>query len=322
MRLFPPRQVPQGPEQWGESGIRAMKVSLAGLGATAALQVVIVALTGSVAVLSDTIHNLSDALTAVPLWIAFALGRREADRRFTYGYHRAEDLAGLVIVAAIALSGVGVVWESMRRLLDPRALEGAGWVVVAGVIGAAGNEWVARYRMRVGRAIGSEALVADGHHARTDALTSLAVVASGLGSLLGVPWADPVAGLAIGAVILLLLRQTARRVFGRLMDVVDPDLLERLGHLIGGVPGVEAVTLLRARWAGHRLLTEVAVEVDPSLTVADGHDICEEVRHRVFHDLPYRVEVLVHLDPRPGDQDPHARTAHHGRAGRPAGGRG
>src|SRR3954464_3761070 len=121
-------------------GIRAVKISLVALGATAIAQVAIVALSGSVALFADTVHNFSDALTAVPLWIAFALSRRAASRRYTYGYGRAEDLAGLFIVLMIAVSALVAGWEAIRRLMDPAPVEYLGWVAVAGVIGFAGNE--------------------------------------------------------------------------------------------------------------------------------------------------------------------------------------
>src|SRR5262249_46233929 len=155
-------------------GIRALKVSLAGLAVTAILQVVVVMVSGSVALMADTIHNFADALTAVPLAIAFSLGRRKPNKRYTYGYGRAEDLAGVFIVFMIALSAVIAAWEAIRRLVNPEDVHHVGWVIAAGLIGFAGNELVAVYRIRVGRDIGSAALVADGLHARTDGLTSLA----------------------------------------------------------------------------------------------------------------------------------------------------
>ena len=207
-------------------GIRAVKISLVALGATALLQLGVVAISGSVALLADTVHNFSDALTAVPLWIAFALSRRAASRRYTYGYGRAEDLAGLFIVLMIAVSAVVAAWEAIRRLIDPAPVEHLAWVAVAGVIGFAGNEIVAVYRIRVGRRIGSAALVADGLHARTDGLTSLAVVLGAAGVAIGWPAADPIVGLIIAVAILLVLRTATRDVFRRLMDGVDPEVVD------------------------------------------------------------------------------------------------
>src|SRR5215510_4871527 len=178
-------------------GIRAVKISLVVLGITAIAQAVVVALSGSIALAADTIHNFSDALTAVPLWIAFALGAKAATRRYTYGYGRAEDIAGLFVVAMITLSAIIAGYEALMRLIHPQPIDHVGWVALAGLLGFIGNEWVALYRIRVGRRIGSAALVADGLHARTDGFTSLAVLLGAGGVALGWYWADPVVGLAI-----------------------------------------------------------------------------------------------------------------------------
>lgn len=294
----------------GAEGIRATKRSLLGLGATAILQAALVLVTGSVALLSDTLHNFTDALTAIPLWIAFSLGRRPTTRRFTYGYHRAEDLAGVVIVLAIGFSAVAVGWESIRRILDPRELDHIPWIIVAGFVGAAGNEWVARYRLRVGRRIGSEALVTDGYHARADALTSLAVVVAGAGAAVGLSWVDPVAGLVVAAMILGLLWRSARNMFGRLLDAIDPAIVDRIEHTALATPGVEGVSGVQARHQGHRLLIAMSISVDSGNTVASGHAIAEEVRHNLMHEFAAVIEPLIHVDPH-GGHDAHASTAHH-----------
>lgn len=291
-------------------GIRATKISLIGLGITALIQAVVVVFTGSVALLSDTLHNLTDALTAIPLWIAFSLGRRQPTSRFTHGYHRAEDLAGIVIVLAIAVSAGAVAWESVQRLIEPRALEFIPWVIAAGLVGALGNELVARYRIRVGRRIGSEALIADGLHARTDAYTSLAVVAAGIGAALDWRWADPIAGLIVAVVILAILRRTAVRMFGRLLDAVDPALVERATGITEEVDGVVEVTNMRLRFSGHRLLATVSVGVDPDATVMQGHDVSERVAHELAHQLPYALDAVVHVDPA-GIEGCHDLTDHH-----------
>lgn len=241
------------------AGIRALKVSLVILLATTVLQAVVVFFSGSVALLADTVHNLSDALTAVPLWIAFVLGRRTASRRYTYGLGRAEDLAGLFIVFVVALSAVVAAWQAIERLLHPQPIDNLGWVITAGVIGFAGNEAVAIYRIRVGKRIGSAALVADGVHARTDGFTSLAVVVGGIGVLLGFPLADPIVGLVIAAAILVLLVGTVRSVGRRLLDSVEPELVDRAEHALAHVAGVERIDRVRLRWVGHRLQGDALV---------------------------------------------------------------
>lgn len=296
-----------------ERGIWALKISLAGLGVTALFQLVIVAISGSVALFADTVHNFSDALTAVPLWIAFALGRRAASRRYTYGFGRAEDLAGVFIVVMIALSAAIAGWESIQRLMNPQPLSNIGWVIAAAIIGFAGNEAVAIFRIRVGKEIGSAALVADGYHARADGFTSLAVLFGAVGVLLGFPLADPIVGLLITVAILFVLRSAARDIWLRLMDAVDPaiaDKLEAAAHLYG----VEDVSDVRVRWLGHRLEAELAITVDADLPTQSSHAIGEAVRHALFHVEPMLATVTVHIDPcGHHGRNNHAQVAHHER---------
>ncbi len=280
-----------------ERGIRAVKVSLVVLMVTALLQVVVVYFTGSVALLADTIHNFGDALTAIPLWIAFRLGGRKPDRRYTYGYGRAEDLAGAVIVLMIALSAVFVAWESVRRLYEPQAIEYLWAVGLAAIIGFIGNEIVARYRISVGKAIGSAALIADGYHARADGLTSLAVLAGAIGVWLGFTLADPLIGLVITIVILRIAWRSGREVFSRMLDGVDPAVVDEIEHATAHVPGVTAVTNIAVRWLGHRMRAELSIAVDPGLTVVAGHAIASTVNHELLHHLPYLSSAVIHVDP-------------------------
>jgi cation diffusion facilitator family transporter len=280
-------------------GIRALKVSLLILAATASAQLVVVLATGSVALLADTVHNFSDALTAVPLWVAFVLARRAPSRRFTYGLGRVEDLAGMFIVAMIAASAAFAGWESAHRLFEPRELDHAGVVLLAGLLGFAGNEVVAGYRIRVGRRIGSAALVADGLHARTDGLTSLAVAAGAVGVLAGFPLADPVVGLLITVMILGVLRSAARDVYRRLVDGIEPDLVDRARTTLIELEGVYAVTEVRMRWLGHRLRAEVTLEVDPHLSVAEADHIADHARLDLEHEIPRLAADQVHVAVRP-----------------------
>ncbi|MBD3143691.1 cation diffusion facilitator family transporter [Microbispora bryophytorum] len=278
-------------------GMRVLWVSLAGLGATTLVQAVVVALSGSVALLGDTLHNAADALTAVPLGIAFLLGRRPPTRRYTYGYGRAEDLAGVVIVAAIAASSIAAAYAAIGRLLEPREVSHLGAVAAAAIVGFAGNELVARYRIRVGREIGSAALVADGLHARTDGFTSLAVLAGAGGAALGWTWADPAVGLLITVAILMVLRQAAREVYRRLMDAVDPALVDHAEATLRGTPGVLGLGQVRLRWIGHRLRAECEVVVDPTATVVEAHRVAAEAEHNLIHAIPRLTAAIVHADP-------------------------
>jgi cation diffusion facilitator family transporter len=207
-----------------KEGMRTLWISLGVLGVTALVQAAVVALSGSVALLGDTLHNAADALTAVPLGVAFVVGRRPPTRRYTYGFGRSEDLAGIAIVLTIAASSALAAYEAISRLMHPRHVSDLIAVAAAALAGFAGNELVAGYRIRTGRKTGSAALVADGLHARTDGFTSLAVLAGAGGVALGWDWADPVVGLVITVAILAVLRQAAREIYRRLMDAVDPSL--------------------------------------------------------------------------------------------------
>jgi cation diffusion facilitator family transporter len=301
-------------------GVRALKVSVVALSVTAAIQAAVTVASGSVALLSDTLHNLADALTALPLWLAFSLGRRPPTRRFTYGYGRAEDVAGVMVVAVIGASGVLAAWEAWQRLHHPVPVRQLGLVMVAAVVGIAGNELVALYRIRVGRRIGSAALVADGLHARSDGLTSLAVLLGAIGVAFGWERADAVAGLGIAAGIAAVFGQAVVGVGSRLLDAVDPALVDRAEAVVGRVPGVQGVDDLRIRWVGHRLHAEARVTVDRDLDVARAHDIAEEVHHALLHELPTLAGAVVHIDPcRHAGLDPHAGTAHHFPARPPTG---
>lgn len=271
------------------AGIRTVKISLLVLGLTALIQIVIVVMSGSVALAADTIHNFADALTAVPLWIAFALGAKPATRRYTYGFGRVEDLAGSFVVAMITMSAIIAGYEAIARLIHPQQIEHVGWVALAGLVGFIGNEWVALYRIRVGHRIGSAALIADGLHARTDGFTSLAVLCSAGGVALGFPLADPIVGLLITAAILAVLRTAARDVFRRLLDGVDPAMAAR--------PGVQAVRSVRMRWIGHRLHADAELDVDPALDLAQAHRIAHDAEHELTHTVPKLTTALIHAYP-------------------------
>ncbi len=300
-----------------ERGMWAVKWSFVGLFVTALLQLVVVVLSGSVALLSDTIHNFGDALTAVPLWIAFALTRLGASRRFTFGYGRVEDLAGVIVVLIILFSAVVAGYQAIERLLNPQPIALLWAVAVASLLGFIGNEVVAIFRIRVGRQIGSAALVADGYHARTDGWTSLAVLLGAIGVWLGYPLADPIVGFIIAAAILVIVWQSGKTVFTRLLDGVDPQVIEEIQHAASHVPGVEDVAEVRARWVGHRLRAEVNAAVDPELSVAEGHAIAREVNHQLLHELRYLDMAVVHVDPMQEAGEEHHRIVTHTHDGLP-----
>jgi len=306
--------VPLAGEAGGEDqGLRAVKLSAAGLAVTAAVQFAFVAASGSVALLADGLHNLGDVLTTVTLWVAFRVGRRQPDRGYTFGFARAEDVAGVLVVLAIAVSALVAVTESLTKLAgEVPSLRNPGWALAAAFAGVAGNEAVAQYKLAVGRRINSVPLEADGRHSRVDGLASLAAAAGIAGAWAGWPAADPLAGLALSAVIVWVLVGTTRDVLARLLDRVDPEVIDEVERAAGSVAGVEAVHAARARWVGRSLHVLVHAEVDPDLPLRTAHALGEQVRHAVFHALPGVAAVDLHLDPAGVDEhDSHGETLHH-----------
>jgi cation diffusion facilitator family transporter len=275
--------------------LRTLWRSLVILGVTAAIQLVVVAISGSVALLADTIHNAGDALTAVPLAVAFILGRRPPTRRLTYGFGRAEDFAGIAVVVIILISAIVAAWEAIDRLIHPQTPDYLLATAIAGMVGFLGNEWVAVYRIRSGRRIGSAALEADGHHARIDGFTSLAVVAGVAGVALGVPAADPIVGLLISAAIMRIVWQSAREIGVRALDGVDPVIVDALRAEAGRVPGVLGVDDVRARWLGHVVRSELTVTIDGERSAREATAIGDAVRDRVTHHVDHVTDAVVEV---------------------------
>jgi cation diffusion facilitator family transporter len=295
-----------------QRGIRAVKISFAALLITSLLQLAVILMSGSIALVADAIHNFSDALTAIPLFLAFRLARRPPTRRYTYGYGRAEDLAGLFVILMITLSAIIAAVEAIRRLVSPQTVTHLGFVAAAGVIGFVGNELVALYRIREGNAIGSAALVADGYHARTDGFTSLAVVAGAIGVWAGFARADAIAGLVISVAIIAVLRVAVVEVFRRLMNGVDPKLFDRIEHEATHASGVASVHDVRVRWEGHRLHADLAISVDPNLNVVDAHEIAHGVEHELLHRISHLDGAAVHIEPdSPARDAAHSAIGHH-----------
>jgi cation diffusion facilitator family transporter len=285
-------------------GRRVLIVSLVALTATAAVQAVVVGLSGSVGLLGDTLHNVADALTAVPLLVAFTLARRPPTKRFTYGYGRAEDLGGLFVVAVIAVSAVLTGAEAVDRLLHPRDVTHLWAVAGAALLGFAGNEAVARYRIVVGRRIGSAALVADGLHARTDGFTSLAVLVGAAGVAAGWQWADPAVGLLITVAILGVMRSAVRQVGARLMDAVDPHLVDQATAALASVEGVAGIRELRIRWIGHTLRAEADLTADPALDIGQAHELAHHAEQHLLAYVRRLTAATIHISPAGAHADP------------------
>src|SRR6266568_2836935 len=293
------------------AGLRAVQISTAGMFIVAAIQFAIADIGGSAGLFADALHNLGDVLTTVALWIAFVIARRAANQRYTYGYHRTEDLAGIFIVLVIIASAVAGAVESILKLTSGAPPTQLPLSMAAALVGVAGNELLAQYKISVGKRINSVPLIADGQHSRIDGLTSLAAFAGLIGVALGLPIADPIAGLVITVVILTVVYSTTRSVLQRLLDAVDSRVVPSIVSIASEVPGVEAVNDVRARWVGHTLNVAMNIEVDAELTLVKAHAIAEEVRHRLFHRVKGLSEAIIHTDPHSHDEDYHQLVAHH-----------
>jgi cation diffusion facilitator family transporter len=288
-----------------DRGIWAIKWSCVILSITALLQIGVVALSGSVALLADTIHNIGDATTAIPLWIAFLLARRKPTRTFPYGLGRVEDLAGVIIVLIILFSAIVAGYQAIDRLIDPQTISHLGWLAAAGVVGFLGNEAVAVFRIRVGREINSAALIADGYHARTDGLTSLAVIAGATGVWLGFPLADPIAGLLITIAIFGIVWQSARSVLTRMLDGVEPGVIDDIHHAAEHVPGIHVIDA-KARWIGHRLHADIAIRLDQDLPLSAANKITASFESELFQHMPAVAVANIRFAHGDADQDhPH-----------------
>ncbi|HZU68015.1 MAG TPA: cation diffusion facilitator family transporter [Ktedonobacteraceae bacterium] len=294
-----------------QAGLRAVQISTAGMFVVAAIQFAIAGIGGSAGLFADALHNLGDVFTTVALWIAFVISNRAANQRYTYGYYRSEDLAGIFIVLVIIGSAVAGAVESILKLTNGNVPTQIYWSMAAALVGVAGNELLAQYKIAVGKRINSVPLVADGQHSRIDGLTSLAAFLGLVGVKLGFPLADPIAGLIITVVIITVVYSTSRSVLQRLLDAVDPHIVPSIIETARTVEGVEGVTDVRARWVGHTLHVVMNIEVDAELTLAKAHAIAEEVRHRLFHGIKGVSEVTIHTDPAGSDVDYHEAMAHH-----------
>jgi cation diffusion facilitator family transporter len=293
------------------AGLRAVQISTAGMLLVALIQFAIAIIGGSAGLFADALHNLGDVLTTVALWIAFIISNRTANQRYTYGYYRAEDLAGIFIVLVIIASAVAGAVESILKLTSGSPPTQLYLSMAAALVGVAGNELLAQYKISVGKRINSVPLIADGQHSRIDGLTSLAAFIGLVFVAFGLPIADPIAGLVITVVILTVVYSTTRSVLQRLLDAVDPHIIPSILDIATKVPGVEAVNDVRARWVGHTLHISMNIEVEAELTLVKAHAIAEEVRHRLYHNINGVSEVIIHTDPHSHNEDYHQLVAHH-----------
>jgi cation diffusion facilitator family transporter len=260
------------------------------------LELGVALISGSAALLADMIHHL-DALAIVPLWIAFKADQWSPNDRFTYGYGRVEDLAGFIIVMVIGLSAATVAYESLTRLVSPHEESYLFAVAIAALISFIGNQFVFSFRSKIGKEIGSVALVAEGNHARIDSLASLAVLIGVIGVSAGYPFVDPLIGLIIVVLVLRVAWMAGVAVTSRFLDSIDPKIVREIEDVARDVSGVAAVRIARARWLGHQVNAEVTIAVDRPLESQEGHAITENVRKALLDNLNYVSDVVIVCEP-------------------------
>jgi cation diffusion facilitator family transporter len=264
---------------------RAIAVSAVGLAVTGLAELLLAVLTGSVGLLGDAIHNLSDVSTSAVVFLGFRLSRRPPTERYPYGLERAEDLAEVGIAVVIWASAAFAGYESIRKLIEHGHTSHVGVGIAGAVLGIVGNQAVARYKMAVGKRINSATLVADARHSWLDALSSAGALAGLVAVALGQSWGDPVAGLAVTVFICHVGYEVTADVMHRLADGVDPDLIGRAEAAAGSVAGV-IHTHARARWTGRTLRIEVEGWVDPDLTARDADALGRIVAGEISRQLP------------------------------------
>lgn len=280
-----------------QRGIQAIRSSLLIFLLASLFEVSIAWLSGSVALLADAAHNLGDTCSSLPLWLAFKMAGQKPTRRFTYGYGRLEDFGGLFVLVLILASCVVAGYTAIHRLLHPQPVLRTGIVILAAGISFLANEVVAWIRIKAGREIGSAALLADGYHARTDGLASLAVVCGAVLVRYGYPIADPIVGLLMVPMLLKLAWESGKVVISRMIDAVDPKIIDDIHHAVSETAGVAGATDIRARWLGHQLIAEVNIAVKPDLSVERAHQVAMDARHRLLHDVKFLSDATVHICP-------------------------
>lgn len=260
---------------------QAVGFSALGLAIAGGVELAIAVFTGSVALLGDALHNLSDVSTSLVVFVGFRVSKRSPTAPYPYGFERAEDLAGLGVALVIWASAIFAGYESFQKLISGATTTHLTAGVAAAAVGVFGNQVVARYKIHIGKRIQSATLVADGKHSLLDSLSSLGALAGLVAVALGQRWGDPVAGIAVTLFIARVGYEVTHEVFHHLMDGLDPSDSAAAQAAALSVAGVESA-LVRGRWMGRSLILEVEARVAPDLTVADAEAIGCKVEDAIF----------------------------------------
>ena len=260
----------------------------------------------SLAMIADAMHTLSDVIASVAVWVGFKVARQPADDAHPYGHGKAEQIAGKMVAIALFVVGIYIVWQGtagivgfargMTELEPPRAM-----VLYAAFLSIVVKELNYQYQVRIGRRIGSVALVADAWHHRSDSFSSVGVAIGIAAAMLGGPrwhWADEAAALVVALLIIYMAWDIFKKAAAGLMDAQSsPVVREKIKTVVCGVEGVKDVEKIFARQSGLDLLIDIHVEVDENMTVRESHRIATQVKDRLIHDIPQVTHVLVHIEP-------------------------
>ena len=264
---------------------RAVGVSAVGLALTGGVELALAIATGSVALLSDALHNLSDVSTSAVVFLGFRISKRQPTPGYPYGYERAEDLAGLGVALVIWASAVFAGYVSVRKLIDNGATTHVGIGIAGAALGIVGNQVVARYKLIIGRRIQSTTLIADARHSWLDALSSLGALIGLVLVALGQRWGDPIAGFAVTLFILHVGYQVTGEILHHLMDGVDAGVISAARGAARSVAGVDDVTV-RGRWMGRSLILEIEVELDDDVLLGHADRLGERVEGAIYEAVP------------------------------------
>ncbi len=253
----------------------------------------------SQALLADGVHSLSDLATDFMVLFAAKHGSREADETHPYGHGRIETLATVILGIALIIVAVGIAWDALNRMFHPeKLLQPGAWAIVIAGLSVVSKEWIYHYTMRVARKLKSDMLKANAWHSRSDAISSIVVMAGVAGTMAGLPYLDAVAAIGVAVMIAKIGWDMSHQSVNELVDTaLDPEQVEAIRRSILEVDGVREMHMLRTRRMGGEALVDVHILVEPRLSVSEGHYISESVRQHLIRQIDEVQDVLVHIDP-------------------------
>lgn len=253
---------------------------------------------GSVALLADAVHSFSDVFASIAVWLGLRFARKEPSERFPYGLYKVETLALLVVSIIVIVSGIEILLESMKRLWASYTITLPHVTIAVACSSALVSLLLSRYKDKVGKSIGSQALIGEGKHSMVDVYSSIIVVLGVAFNFMGIPWAEAVAGLIITIIILKLGLWMGRDSILVLLDIcLRPEYAQEIRRIAENIPGVKAVHGIKVRRAGPFVFGEMHMEVDERLSVDRAHEISEKVEDKVKEKIKEMDSLTIHIEP-------------------------